>query len=132
MKQSQQQRAEELGVRPYFYYLGGTTTVCLLKKDNECVARGISICSPLDQFEKSTGRAKAFGRALKAFIKENTDCLILIDRLVRKYNGRYELEQLLKTHHTFLWKSSYLPTLTEYEERIIHNGTQVQNNNCRV
>jgi hypothetical protein len=40
MRQTLQQKAEELGARPYFYYIG-TVTVCLLKKDDE-IARGLS------------------------------------------------------------------------------------------
>jgi hypothetical protein len=40
---------------------------CLLVNDaGEVVARGISICSPLDKFDKRKGQQVALGRAMKA------------------------------------------------------------------
>ena len=42
-------------------------TICYLKDDTTGkIARGISICSPLDPFNYIKGRGKAYGRALRA------------------------------------------------------------------
>ncbi len=50
-------------------------TACLFLNSvkNQIVARGVSICSLRDSFNKSKGKHKAFGRAVKAVIhKKNT------------------------------------------------------------
>ncbi len=48
----------------------GRLTVCILMSLRGVVlSRGISICSPADQFVKKVGRAKARGRAEQAIIR---------------------------------------------------------------
>jgi len=116
---TQQQIAEELGVRPYFYYMGQIATVCLLKKEDKCVARGVSICSPLDQFNRATGRAKSFGRAIKAVVRQESNCSINLDRFYGKYEVDF-MEELHRVESLYGWKSAYLPKLTEYERRILY------------
>ena len=52
---------------------GKLITVCLLLSDNnEILARGVSICSIKDTFNKTTGRNKSYGRAMKA-LKNKSD-----------------------------------------------------------
>jgi len=122
---TQQQMAEELGVRPYFYYVGTAIgTVCLLKKENSCVARGVSICSPQDQFNRATGRAKAFGRAIKAVVRKETNDRINVNRLMNKYypslHPKTFINEVSDMADTFTHKSIYMPELTEFERRIIY------------
>jgi len=62
----QQQHLSRLQVEPIYYREHGVTTICLLRRDKEILARGIAVCSPLDQFVKKTGRAKALGMAIRA------------------------------------------------------------------
>jgi hypothetical protein len=50
------------------------TTCVLLNGENGIVARGISMCSPRDQFNKRVGRAKALGNAMRA-IEHKKDSL---------------------------------------------------------
>lgn len=54
----------------YYYdkmpFIGNLYTVCLLLKNNEIIARGISICSLLDCFDKQEGRSRSFKRAIRA------------------------------------------------------------------
>jgi hypothetical protein len=47
-------------------------TTCLLinEKQNRIEARGVSICSLLDEFSKIKGKSKASGRALKALLRK--------------------------------------------------------------
>ena len=48
-------------------------TVCLLANETQIMARGISICSLKDTYNKTKGRNKAFGRALHAVIHHKND-----------------------------------------------------------
>lgn len=65
------QQLKDLEVKPLFYYVA-RDTVCLLKREDKIVARGVSSCSLKDQFIKKIGRAKAQGMALKALIRQNS------------------------------------------------------------
>jgi len=48
-------------------------TICYLKDESTGkIARGISVCSPLDPFNYIKGRGKAYGRALKAMKTQST------------------------------------------------------------
>ena len=63
---------KDLGISRVKYYYHKTPlvnnvfTACLLIKNKEIVARGISICSMLDVFSKVHGRGKSLSMALKA------------------------------------------------------------------
>ena len=64
------------GVRINYYrhktdLVGNVYTACLLiTEENELLARGVSICSLLDQYDKSKGKKIAFSRAVKAVFGE--------------------------------------------------------------
>ena len=61
-------------------------TVCLLiSGDNVVKARGVSICSVLDIYNRKIGKKKALSRAIRAIIKEETD-LPINDEISRWFN----------------------------------------------
>ena len=100
----------EHSVKPLFYY-DGTITVCLLVRDNKALSRGLSICSPLDNFAKRVGRAKALGRAVQAIVRRDSSGKI--------YHGRFGGKGhrgLLLAEMEFGVKSCYLPELTSREQ----------------
>ena len=92
-------------------YRIGTTYVCLLLDDNhkKIIARGVSICSPRDQFVKRTGMDKAVGMAVRAF---------------------YNLDSSGKTpskcseSNVFDYMSEYLPVPTEHEAELLTRMTK--------
>lgn len=84
----------------YYYVRPAGITVCIAHAKGAVLARGISICSPLDQFCKATGRTKAFGRMIQAI--ENQDS-----------------QPLQKVRGSNYVLSAYLPEPNEIEERLI-------------
>jgi hypothetical protein len=61
--------------------LNNVFTVCELEdSDRNLVARGISICSILDQHIKKKSRCIALGRAIKAFENQKNSCEIIPNR----------------------------------------------------
>jgi hypothetical protein len=53
--------------------IGNICTVCLLfNEDKEVVSRGVAICSLKDIHRKATGRNIAIGRAIKAFVNNQS------------------------------------------------------------
>ena len=65
-------------------YYQGKNAFCLLVDEvtRQAVARGVSICSPKDQFEKKVGRAKARGRAQQAIARKgNVDSILFKQKL---------------------------------------------------
>ncbi len=103
----------EANVKPLYYYKE-KNTICLLIQDGQCVARGVSICSPLDQFVKRTGRAMALGRAMQALKHRTHNGLIEESRRVHYHLGL--LDALVRFGH----KSIYMPVLTEFEFKLIN------------
>ena len=93
-----------LNVKPYFYYDRRelVTTICLLYDGEQFISRGVSFCSPRDEFIKYTGRTKACGRAIKAMIGKEDSMLV---RTLPVENGIY--------------KSRYLPVLNSIEKKIL-------------
>ena len=56
----------------YFYILGkNDAVVCVIKNDTGSSV-GLSIKSPIDTFSEKSGRNRAAGRALKAFVNQKT------------------------------------------------------------
>lgn len=108
-------QVELLNGRIAKYYYEGTTTVCLLIEDGKVVTRGVSVCSPLDQFVKKIGRAKALGRAIQALVRGG-DVGEMIPFRFDSCQYRLGLEY---AWWNFLYKSSYLPKLTEKEKAIL-------------
>lgn len=53
-------------------------TVCVVKNSAEVViARGYSICSPKDQYNRKRGNQIALGRAIKAMSREESSCPVV-------------------------------------------------------
>lgn len=123
-----EQITEDLDLRkPLYYYDNGwQISVCLLiNKSGEPIARGISICSPFDNYDKPTGRFLALGRALKAIRKRDTTGEINPSRFDEHrsfYPRRKEDEaatRLSVAYEDFRFKSTYFPNLTEFEARLL-------------
>ena len=85
-QQANIEQTKAAGVKePIFYYVYGANdtriTICLLVNTDDLdtkapistlpLSKGISICSGKDNFSKKEGRAKAYGRAIKAFINRS-------------------------------------------------------------
>jgi len=94
------------------YYYRETTTVCLLvnSEATEIIARGVAICSPLDQFNKRIGRAKALGMALRAFMV-GTDSGLIMKRHAHHPSNLAALR--------FGYRSAHYPQPKEYEGTIL-------------
>lgn len=87
-------------------------TVCLIHKGEELFARGISICSILDNPVKKIGRWKAYGRAFKALTYvEDTEPIR--DDIAFNINCCYSID------FSFEYKSYFKPEPTEFEKRLI-------------
>jgi hypothetical protein len=116
-------KAESLGVVPIFYYVSPedcvarTTTVCLLIKEKEVMARGVAVCSPLDNFEKRIGRAKALGRAIQAIVRKETSGEICSQRFYCSHNNQHVT--LEDAEERYKAKSNYLPKLTQWEKELV-------------
>ena len=127
MKETHQDRKlKRLDVKPIFYYVNllehlvkkGQTpkclTVCLLVDDAyKVLARGVSILSPLDQFNGKIGRAKALGMAVKAAFRKQSFYGIMATRfpsyhpiwkawLDYSYRATYEPEHLTRLEETLV------------------------------
>ena len=72
------------------------TTICTLSAGNMTLARGVSICCPLDRHNRKWGNMIARGRAYKALKKQTNSSPI-----------REELKELIKL--PFQYKCMYLP-----------------------
>lgn len=117
-----QEQLEKLGVdKPRFYYeLAERVTVCLLTKDGAPIARGVAICSMLDQFERRIGRAKALGRAVQALQKGESTALIRPGRfeLTRPLNYRLRMEWAAGMISPY--KATFMPKLTGFEDKMVN------------
>ena len=102
------------------YYYGRDTenkprvTVCILRNSIGEIARGVAICSRLDNPNKKIGKAIARGRAEKAMNQEkSTD---VIDRSeARNIMGFC----LTNYHNQIIRKSAYNPALIDIERKIL-------------
>ena len=90
-------------------------TVRLIKIGNQ-IARGIAICSALDNPCKQMGRNIAKGRAHKAMLLKKNDCPI----------NRSPAPLLLEPFWTGklgLYKSVYNPILTKFESKLLERSS---------
>lgn len=87
------------------YYKVPRTTVTLLEDTDGNFARGISMCSPVDIFNKKQGRAISLHRALAAFDAK------------RKIGPINRSEVVVEENMDF--KIDFHPTLTEYEKKLL-------------
>jgi len=111
-EKKQKQHLRELGLKDTYYYDGygaRTTTICLLVQDTTIVARGVALCSPLDQFNKQVGRAKALGQAIKAALSHETSGLFYL-------NCKHPL---YLTATKYGHRSVYYPQPFEYEAKVL-------------
>lgn len=88
-------------------------TVCLIEDHGGIVARGISICSNLDQPCKKVGRAIAKTRAMSALVLERDS--LAINRFPYK---AYTPLLSFSNHSCGGFKSYYNPSLTRYEQKL--------------
>jgi len=119
-----EQALEQYDLRdPIFYFEHeNQTAVCLLvKRNGTALARGVSVCSPFDHYDKEVGRAIAIGRALRAIKKMDTTEEINPNRFTEHksfYPRNKEIEahqRLDKARISFGYKSCYLPRKTRFE-----------------
>ena len=72
-------------------------TACLfLDNSNRIIARGISICSLLDIFEKKKGKIISFGRAFSAIVNEKSSREIYFDAYYRYWDEYITITQTFK------------------------------------
>ena len=101
-----------------YYYFRDTQnkpriTVCLLKVGGQ-TARGIAICSMLDNPCKTTGRNIAKGRAHKAMFAEESSCPIN-----RKTAFDVAYDAFGEIYFESIYKSTYAPLLTDFERKLL-------------
>lgn len=96
------------------YYLSRAdkkNTSVVILKEGDAVARGVAICSIKDNFNKKLGRSIAMGRAIKAMLTQDS-CK---NNAIRRAMVAKEVPAEFKN------KCSFMPQLTEYEEKLMAN-----------
>ena len=96
MKDKNAARLVELKLTPRFYREEHNTICLLIEEQGGVVARGVSVCSPKDQFVKKTGRNKALGQALRAVAHKSN-------------RGRLPYKLFAEGQTTFGYKACYVP-----------------------
>ena len=81
-----------------FRYYVGTTAVTVIMKDNQPLARGITVCSYKDAFDLQTGDNLSYDRALEACEKE------LSREALKEKEAR---DEFLKAQYIHLINSGY-------------------------
>ena len=106
----------ELAGKERYYYQRfgksvGTATICLIPVpacDGNAIVRGVSFCSPRDQFNKRLGRDIALGRAIKAIeVGDDSDAVP-----VKSPAG-------ILNNQGIFFLSAFNPELTYYEKQLI-------------
>jgi hypothetical protein len=123
-------------IRPYFYYhelkrrgLTYITTICLLHTANDgFVARGISICSARDQFDKKKGRMIAQGRAQHALMEQENSSPIARCEVTEKIPRHDEYGKPIVTENT-VFKCRYKPILNSSEKKLLKDILRKQEYN---
>ena len=101
------------------YYMDGATTVCLLRKDGVIVARGLAICSRLDDWDGAEGRRHSRDRANEAYGRKHDCAEINLDAVRR---GEYPVDVIhlsLARDRFGCYKGYYYPTLTPTETLVL-------------
>lgn len=96
------------------YYADGATMVCLLVDDSKVVARGFSVCSKLDFFDKTLGKKYAHNRALEARGRQKDCGKIRLDLPRKTWFDRVRLS--LAKDRFGDYKGQYEPILTNTEK----------------
>ncbi len=113
--------------------VGPLFTACLVFGENGTfLARGVSICSVQDGFNKKDGRNRAIGRAIKAILNMQSDEPIKAelrdpDEFFTKMIKIGKTKQAIKipkylhvkeAANHFAYKSEFIPTPTELEKEL--------------
>ena len=123
MKSKTEAKLEKYGVtKQVYYYDEYETTVCILIKGDQILARGVSSCSDRDEFIKRKGRTIALGHAVQALHhQKNLNWVMSKSRKNREYE-RFEYLRI-----RFGCLSCYMPSLWQKEVNIVNkacnNGT---------
>uniref|UniRef100_A0A6M3LR63 Uncharacterized protein n=1 Tax=viral metagenome TaxID=1070528 RepID=A0A6M3LR63_9ZZZZ len=101
------------------FYVDGATTVCLLRRDGDIVARGISIHSRLDEWDGAEGRKYARDRANEALGRKR-DCAP-IDLDAKRADGVFvdKIRMQLAIDRFGYFKGYYHPNLTPTEYLVL-------------
>lgn len=113
--------------------VGPLFTACLVFGTNGSIlARGVSICSVQDGFDRREGRNRAIGRALKAITNMRSDEPIhpeirdVYELYTRNINTKKKQTiQIPKYLHVkvasehFSYKSEFVPELTDFEKKLL-------------
>jgi hypothetical protein len=120
-----------------FYYIrdkNNQPIACVAIADNGegQYSRGISICSPRDQFDRSSARKKAFGRLCKAFGTGTTQDQILPNADIYRGRDRRVDQRLIEVMHRVgtKYKTGADIDLTEYERMLVAKTTPVEEESC--
>lgn len=118
----QRREVEQWNLTELLYYVSGSSdgsracVVLLMNPAGGAEARGISVCSPQDNFVKATGRLIARGRALRAVKRRSNS------KYLKPYAGNseryYGNDTVALLGFTFNCLSEYLPELTEEEKKL--------------
>jgi hypothetical protein len=118
-------------IRDVYYYekspcVGNSVTVCLFleKESNLLVARGISICSIYDQFNKKEGRKRAYKRARNALGKR---CTSLEIKKIKDYTEYDYFDLRRKKVKTIKEERDFVDKLREFKNidfKVITNGSK--------
>jgi hypothetical protein len=100
--------------------------ICLFKAPDNKIYRGISLCSPSDNFVKSKGREIAKGRAIKAFVNGVDSEPIVADSF--SYYGYFSYFEpyFLEMFDWDFYKSCFASNLTGYEKYLVEKKWQVE------
>jgi len=115
-------------MRTYYYYIRANEgakkgerygAICLLIDSNGDVARGISICSVKENFNKARGRGLALSRALSA-MKDKCDSLDINRDIIYPVPARVFI-----LSNSIMHKASFNPILTPYEKKKVAGKPKV-------
>ena len=109
-------QTENYVVKEIGYYIRNAdnqpkTAVAIFVNDLGNMARGVSICSPKDQFVKAEGKALSKARALKAMAKKASF-------------GKIRREGML-IDDKFNYKCEFMPNLTSFEKDLLKDPESV-------
>jgi hypothetical protein len=111
---------KESKIIPVWYKKGPATVCLLLTNSGKAIARGVAICSELDEYDGYVGRMKAYGRAMQARCHRKNVAPVR-DLESGKYIPEHVAEYANKDYSFFFntaYKGFYCPKLTK-EKRIL-------------
>ena len=118
---TQRDNLEKQGISEKVYYdkVGeGTIAAVILTDKAGIVARGVTVCSPLDNMNKNQARVVARGRAIRAMRKQRDSGKIVV-RPDIMYN-----QAIVKAAEIYGVKSAYRPAATDFEAALMKPKTE--------